>query len=60
MFLYNTSMCTAVVILSVVVGFLIFAGLQRKFAPETLANGFMDEEKGEEIAPTVFKSDTSK
>lgn len=34
----------------------IFSILQRHFAPETLANGFMDYEKWKEIAPTVFKT----
>ena len=38
-------------------GGLIFAGLQRRFSPETLAQGFMDEEKGSEIAPTVFQNE---
>lgn len=41
-------------IVGVVIGGLIFAALQRRFSPETLANGFMDREKGKEIAPTIF------
>ncbi len=40
-----------------VVVYLVFAGLQRRFSPETLANGLMDEEKGKEIAPTVFNKE---
>ncbi len=41
---------------------LIYAALQRRFFPETLANGFMNREKGKEIAPTVFgkKNDSKK
>jgi len=39
---------------SVILG-LLAAALQRRFSPETLANGFMDVEKGKEIAPTVFE-----
>jgi hypothetical protein len=37
-----------------IIGGLLFAGLQRKYSPETIVNGFMDIEKGKEIAPTVF------
>lgn len=33
---------------------LIIAGLKRRFASETLANGCMDLEKGSEIAPNIF------
>lgn len=40
--------------------FMIVAALLRRFAPETLANGFMDEEKGREIAPTIFRKSASK
>lgn len=41
------------IVLIFVFGFII-AGLQRMFSPETLANGFMDKDKGHEIAPTIF------
>jgi len=41
--------------LGIVIGGLIFAAIQRRFSSETLANGFMDVEKGKEVAPTVFK-----
>lgn len=41
-----------------VVGFIVLgvivAAVQRRFSSETLANGFMDIEKGKEIAPSVF------
>ncbi len=40
--------------------FFIFVALQRKFAPETLINGFMDYEKAKEIAPTVFNAKKKK
>ena len=43
------------IILGVFFASLIFGALQRRFSPETMANGFMDREKGKEIAPTVFK-----
>ena len=36
--------------------FLVIVGaLQRRFSSETMVNGFMDYEKGEELAPTIFK-----
>lgn len=38
----------------VIAALLVIAGLKRNFAPETLANGCMDLEKGSEIAPTIF------
>ena len=34
--------------------FLIFAGLQRKFSPETLANAFMSLDKLKAICPELF------
>jgi len=34
----------------------VFHILQLRFSPETLANGWMDYEKGKEIAPIVFTS----
>lgn len=40
--------------IGVIVTMLVIAGLKRRFAPETLANGCMDLEKGSEIAPTIF------
>ena len=43
--------------IGIIVGGLVFAGLQRKFSSETLANGFMSCDKAETIAPTIFKKD---
>jgi len=40
--------------LGMVILFLTFAGLQRKFFPETIINGFMDRDKAKEISPEIF------
>jgi hypothetical protein len=40
----------------VVVG-LIWAALQRRFAPHTIINGYMDLEKAQDICPEVFGKD---
>lgn len=44
-------------IIGFIVVYLIFAGLQRRFSPHTLINGYMDEEKAKDICPDVFKKD---
>lgn len=42
-----------------VIGFIVFllilAGLQRKYSPETIVNGFMDLKKLNEICPMLCK-----
>lgn len=43
----------------VIIGFLIFAGLQRRFSPETLINGFMSKDKAKDICPSVFKKENT-
>ena len=49
-----------IVFLGSALAYLIFAGLQRRFSSETVANGFMDKEKGKEIAPTFFEKESEK
>jgi hypothetical protein len=44
-------------VIGLILGGLIIAGLQRRFSPETLINGFMDRDKAEELAPTLFKKE---
>ena len=39
----------------VIVFLFVVGALQRRFSSETMVNGFMDYEKGEELAPTIFK-----
>lgn len=46
-------------VVGIIIGGLVFAGLQRRYSSETLANGFMNRDKGESIAPTIFKKDDS-
>ncbi len=48
------------IFLGTMAGVFLLTALVAKFAPETLANGFMDYEKGKEIAPTVFTSKKTK
>jgi hypothetical protein len=38
-----------------IVALLALAGLQRKFFPHTIANGFMDLDKLKDICPELFK-----
>ncbi len=45
-------------VIGMVFVFIVIAALQRRFSSETLVNGFMDYEKGKEIAPTIFPSHT--
>lgn len=44
-------------VIGVIGVFLILAGLQRKFSPQTMANGFMSMDKLKEICPELFKRD---
>ena len=44
-------------VVGLVLGGLIIAGLQRRFSSETLINGFMDKDKAEDLAPTIFKKE---
>ena len=39
----------------VVLGGIIFVSLQRRFASETLINGFMTKEVAKDFAPMIFK-----
>lgn len=43
--------------LIIVFGWIILAGLQRRFASETLINGFMNKDKAADLALTIFKKD---
>lgn len=56
-FLTETIMKIFLAIVLPLIALWIFAYLQRKYSSETLANGFMDMEKGKEIAPTLFKNE---
>jgi hypothetical protein len=38
----------------VIVVYLVFAGLRRRHAKETLVNGFMDMDKAKELCPEIF------
>ncbi|WP_420420631.1 hypothetical protein [Simkania sp.] len=53
-------MKTLALMIAMTVASLLYAYLQRRFSSETLVNGFMDKEKAEELAPTIFKNKSKK
>lgn len=42
-------------LIGLIIIYLIYAGLQRSYFSYTLANGFMDRDKFEDICPEIFE-----